>query len=86
MVTGSPPDFAAQRLDLRPKAPASERILQRDAQLFEIDGLADEIVGAQPHAAFTSSSWGSAVIIMMLRVSPACFSFSRTSIPLISGR
>jgi hypothetical protein len=51
-VAGMPPDFAAQGLDFVPQRSCFERILQSDRELFEIDGLADEIVGAETKRRF----------------------------------
>ena len=47
VITGGAADLATQRLDLGAQARRFQRILDGDAQFFEVERLADEVVGAQ---------------------------------------
>ncbi len=47
VITRRAADLAAQRFDLGAKASRLERVLDGDAEFFEVERLADEVVGAQ---------------------------------------
>src|SRR5208283_523699 len=52
VIARSPPNFISQRLHFGTERSSFQRVLQRNVQLIEVDGLADEIVSAQPQSRF----------------------------------
>ena len=52
VIAGAAPDLSAQRFDLVAQAAGFERVLDGDGEFVEIEGLADEIVGAELERVF----------------------------------